>query len=105
MVFTSPRVPYRPVLERRGELEMVEIPLTLEHCHALGVRASTDAARRRTFNEAGERVCAADKSFVAFEAHGGRGRDSFLRIIRTPPPDPPVSQPAFVPAQQLTLAA
>ena len=105
MVFTSPRVPYRPVLERSGELEMVEIALTLEHCHALGVRASTDAARRRTFNEAGERVCAADKSFVAFEAHGGRGRDSFLRIIRTPPPDPPVSQPGFVPAQQLTLAA
>jgi len=35
MVFTSPRVPYRPVLERSGEMEMVEIALTLEHCHAL----------------------------------------------------------------------
>ena len=82
MVFTSPRVPYRPVFERTGELEMVEIPLTLEHCHALGVQAATDAARRRTLNDAGERVCAADKSFAAFEAHGGRSRQSFLRITR-----------------------
>jgi hypothetical protein len=82
MVFTSPRVPYRPVFERTDELEMVEVPLTLEHCHALGVRAATDAARRRTLNDAGDRVCAADKSFAAFEAHGGRGRQSFLRIAR-----------------------
>ena len=104
MVFTSPRVPYRPVFEHREELEMVEVPLTLEHCYALGVRAGADAARRRTFNEAGERVCAADKSFVAFEAHGGRGRDSFLRIVRTPPKVSPLEQP-LVPAEQLTLAA
>ena len=71
MVFTSPRVPYRPVFEAREELDIVEVPLTVEHCHALGVRAGTDAARRRTFNEAGPRVCAADKSFVASKAHGG----------------------------------
>jgi hypothetical protein len=105
MVFSSPRVPYRSVFERRGELEMVEIPLTIEHCHALGVRAATDAARRRTFNEAGARVCAADKSFEAFEAHGGRGRDSFLRIIRTPPKSSPLEQPLAGLPEQLTLAA
>ena len=81
MLFGSPRVPYRAAMGRRGE-EQVEVPLTVEHCHALGVRAATDAARRRTFNEAGARVCAADRSFRAFEAHGGRGRDSFLRVIR-----------------------
>jgi hypothetical protein len=104
-VFTSPRVPYRPVFERAGELEMVEIRLTLEHCHALGVRNAADAGRRRTLNDAGQRVCAADKSFVAFEAHGGRGRDSFLRIIRTPPKTSPLEQPLAVHAQQLTLAA
>jgi len=105
MVFTSPRVPYRAVFERRGELEMIEVPLTLEHCHALGVRNAADAGRRRTLNDAGQRVCAADKSFVAFEAHGGRGRDSFLRIVRTSSKDSPLAQPLLVPAQQLTLAA
>jgi hypothetical protein len=105
MVFTSPRVPYRPVFERPGELEMVEIPLTPEHCNALGVHNSADAGRRRTLNDAGARVCAADKSFVAFEAHGGRGRDSFLRIVRQPPGDSPVQPPRVQPAQQMTLAA
>ncbi len=82
MVFSSPRVPYRPLFEATDDLEVVEVPLTVEHCQALGVRAGTDAARRRTFNEAGPRVCAADRSFEAFEAHGGRGRDSFLRVVR-----------------------
>ena len=105
MVFTSPRVPYRPVFERHGELEMVEIPLTLEHCHALGVRNAADAGRRRTLNDAGQRVCAADKSFVTFEAHGGRGRDSFLRIVRATSKISPLEPPVVVPAQQLTLAA
>jgi hypothetical protein len=104
MFFTSPRVPYRPVLEHRGELEMVELPLTLDHCHALSVRAATDAARRRTLNDAGQRVCAADKSFVAFEAHGGRGRDSVLRIVRTPAKESPLEQPLPSPTEQLTLA-
>lgn len=81
MLFSSPRVPYRRVLEE-PDLQIVEVPLSLEHCHALGVRAGTDAARRRTLNDAGPRVCAADRSFTAFEAHGGRGRDSFLRVVR-----------------------
>jgi hypothetical protein len=67
--------------------------LTVEHCHALGVRAGADAARRRTFNEAGPRVCAADKSFVAFEPHGGRQRDSFLRVIRRRPSSSPLDRP------------
>jgi hypothetical protein len=39
------------------DLDLVEIPLTVEHCHSLGVRSATGAARRRTFNEAGARVC------------------------------------------------
>jgi hypothetical protein len=108
MGFTSPRMPYRPVFEAPEHLEIVEIPLTLEHCHALGVRASTDAARRRTFNEAGARVCAADKTFKAFEAHGGRGRDSFLRVIRKPPARSPLERPPVTAtdrAAQLTLTA
>ena len=105
MVFTSPRVPYRPVFEAREELDIVEVPLTVEHCHALGVRAGTDAARRRTFNEAGPRVCAADKSFVGFEAHGGRGRDSFLRVIRRRPSSSPLDRPLSPAGSQLTLAA
>jgi len=106
MFFTSPRVPYRPVFESSEGLEIVEVPLSVEHCHALGVRAATDAARRRTFNQAGARVCAADRSFRAFEAHGGRGRDSFLRVIRARPEHAPLARPlALVAPEQLTLAA
>ncbi len=105
MVFSSPRVPYRDVFEASEDLEMVEVPLTLEHCHALGVRNSADAGRRRTLNEAGQRVRAADKSFVAFEAHGGRGRHSFLRIVRRRPKKSALEAALIVPAEQLTLAA
>jgi hypothetical protein len=49
---------------------------------------------------------AADKSFVAFEAHGGRGRNSFLRIVRKPPKFPPIEPPRGerLPSK-LTLAA
>jgi hypothetical protein len=104
MVFTSPRVPYRAVFESREELEIVEVPLTVEHCNALGVRAGTDAARRRTFNEAGPRVCAADKSFQAFEAHGGRGRDSFLRVVRHRPSASPLDRPIAPARAQMMLA-
>lgn len=104
MVFTSPRVPYHPVFEAREDLEIVEVPLTVEHCHALGVRAATDAARRRTFNEAGPRVCAADASFNAFEAHGGRGHDSFLRVVRRPPKQSPLERPPAPAGSQLSLA-
>lgn len=104
MVFSSPRIPYRPVFESAAGLEMVEVPLTLEHCNALGVHNSSDAGRRRTLNEAGRRVCAADRSFESFEAHGGRGKDSFLRIMRKRPPSPPLDRP-FDPTGQLPLAA
>jgi len=105
MVFSSPRVPYREVFESRAQMEMVEVPLTREHCLALGVRAASDAARRRTLNDAGRRVAAADKSFAAFEAHGGRGCHSFLRIVRNRPRHSPPDPPVVVPAEQLTLAA
>ncbi len=106
MVFTSPRVPYRQVFEADDEdLQIVEVPLTVEHCHALGVRAATDAARRRTFNEAGPRVCEADKSFRLFEAHGSRGRDSFLRVVRKRPRSSPLNRPLPLAEGQLTLAA
>ena len=106
MVFTSPRVPYRPVLGHQGELEMVEIPLTVEHCHALGVRNGADAGRRRTLNQAGARVCAADRSFVSFEAHGGHGcRESFLRIVRQTPKFSPLEPAHSAAGDQLQLVA
>lgn len=34
MGFTSPRMPYRPLFDAPRDLELVEIPLTVEHCHA-----------------------------------------------------------------------
>jgi hypothetical protein len=103
MCFTSPRMPYRAVFESSEKLEIVEVPLTAEHCHALGVHAEKPAARRRTFNDAGLRVCAADRTFRAFEAHGGRGRDSFLRVVRIPPRQPVLDRPLAPPTGQLTL--
>ncbi len=102
MLFSSARVPYRPVFGSEEGLEMVEVPLTLEHCQALGVRAGTDAARRRTFNQAGPRVCGADHVFWSFEAHGGRGRDSFLRVVREKQQDSPLV--AAFPDGQLELS-
>jgi len=105
LVFTSARVPYRPLLGKGGDLEAVEVPLTLEHCRALGLRASEDWDRRRTLNDAGARVCAVDKSFIAFEAHGGRGVDSFLRIVRRRPSESPVGRPFGASPEQLALAA
>jgi hypothetical protein len=103
MVFTSTRVPYRSVLDSRDGLETVEIPLTLDHCNALGVYNSNDAGRRRTLNEAGERVCAVDRSFQSFEAHGGRGQDSFLRVVRKPPLTSPLARPFDGAPQELRL--
>jgi len=103
MVFTSTRVPYRSVLDSRDGLEMVEIPLTLDHCNALGVFNNNDAGRRRTLNEAGERVCAVDRSFQSFEAHGGRGQDSFLRVVRKPPLTSPLARPFDGAPQELRL--
>lgn len=82
MVFSSERVPYRRVFDASDDVETVDVPLTIEHCNALGVRAGADAARRRTLNDAGRRVCEADRSFIEFQAHGGRGRPSFLRVVR-----------------------
>ncbi len=104
MVFTSPRVPYRSMFGEPHELEMVEIPLTAEHCQALGVRAGADSARRRTLNAAGARVCAADRSFVTFQAHGGHGVESFLRIVRRRPCEAAVSRPLGALPGQLSLA-
>jgi hypothetical protein len=108
MTFTSPRMPYRPVFDAPQTLEILELPLTENNCRALGVHAAADAARRRTFNEAGPRVCVADSSFRAFEAHGGRGIDSFLRVVRTPPRHAVVERPlapitTSVSSSQLTL--
>jgi hypothetical protein len=104
MVFSSERVPYRRVFDASDDIETVEVPLTIEHCNALGVRAGADAARRRTLNDAGRRVCEADRSFIEFQAHGGRGRPSFLRVVRRAQGsalDRPFAPPD---GEQLTLA-
>jgi hypothetical protein len=92
-----------PLLESREQLETVEVPLTAEHCRALGVHAGTPAARRRTLNDAGRRVCAVDHSFKAFEARGGHGHDSFLRVVRERPLSTPLAHPYEGAPPQLRL--
>lgn len=83
LLFSSPRIPYRSLFgAHRSGLVSVDVPLTEAHCHELGVKNAQAAGRRRTINQAGERICAADRSFVSFEAHGGRGQSEFLRIVR-----------------------
>ena len=104
MVFTSPRVPYRQVLED-PELEMVEVPLTPESCAALGVFNQQEAGRRRTLNHAGDGVKRADRSFVAFEAHTTRNRQSFLRVVRKRPSFSPLEPAHVARSEQLSLTA
>ena len=58
----------------KGRLEMIEVALVVEACTAAGAYNGNVAGPRRLLNEAGERVCAVDRSFQSFEAHGGRGR-------------------------------
>lgn len=83
LLFSSPRIPYRSLFgSGESGLVSVDVPLTEAHCHELGVKNAQAAGRRRTINQAGERICAADRSFVSFEAHGGRGQSDFLRIVR-----------------------
>lgn len=55
LVFSSERVPYRPVFGADQDLEMVEIPLTVDHCHALAYvpRRTRRAAARSTTPAAG----------------------------------------------------
>jgi hypothetical protein len=50
IVFTPPRVPDLPVLERQGKRKMVQVPLTLEHCHGAWAppRTLRDAERSAT---------------------------------------------------------
>lgn len=103
LVFTSPRVPYKPLMGSSAEgLEYTDVALTQDHCNALGVRNAADAGRRRTLNEAGSRVCAADLSFVSFEAHGGRNQQSFLRVVRRRSAERVLERPY---GEQLTLGA
>lgn len=97
--FSSPRVPYRPCFGSSEGLEVVEVPLTPDHCYALGVRASADAARRRTLNDAGMRVLAVDSGFHEIAALGGRGKPSFLRVVRQARTQSPLERPVPAGAQ------
>jgi hypothetical protein len=78
---------------------MVEVALVVE----AGAYNGNIAGRRRLLNEAGERVCAVDRSFQSFEAHGGRGQDSFLRVVRKPSLTSPLARPFDVGPQELRL--
>lgn len=105
MVFSSPRIPFRSVFGGASGMHSVELPLTVENCAALGVRNAQSAGRRRTINQAGERICAADRSFVSFEAHGGRSQEDFLRVVRHRQDDDVLVQPYAEGSSQLTLEA
>lgn len=102
-LFTSPEIPYHSVLGASEDgLEKTEAALTPEACALMGVLSGQPAGRRRTINQAGERICAADSSFVSFEAHGSRGQPGFLRVVRRRPTEPLLERPY---GEQLTLDA
>lgn len=78
---SAPRFQFTPIVDRPG-WEQAEVLLDEQTYHAFGVHASEDRFRRRTLNQAGERIVATDDAYEVFEAEGGRNRPSVLRIVR-----------------------
>lgn len=78
---SAPRFEFRAVLER-PEFERLELLLDEQTYQAFGIHACQDRDRRRTLNQAGERITAIDPSYETFEAHGGRGSPSRLLVLR-----------------------
>lgn len=78
---SAPRFGFKPIVDRPG-WEAAEVLLDEETYRAFGVHASEDRFRRRTLNQAGERIVATDPSYEVFQAEGGRNRPSVLRIVR-----------------------
>lgn len=77
----APRFQFQPIADRPG-WEQAEVLLDEQAYHAFGVHASEDRFRRRTLNQAGERIVATDPAYAVFEAEGGRNRPSVLRVVR-----------------------
>ena len=77
----APRFEFTPIADRPG-WEQAEVLLDEHAYHAFGVHASEDRFRRRTLNQAGERIVASDPAYEVFEAEGGRNRPSVLRVVR-----------------------
>ncbi len=78
---SAPRFEFAPIVERPAS-ERLELLLDDQAYHAFGVRAQQDRDRRRTLNQAGERLIDVDPSYEAFEAHGGKAVPSRLLVVR-----------------------
>jgi len=78
---SAPRFQFGSLLERPG-FERLELLLDEPAYQAFGVHASQDRDRRRTLNQAAQRIMDIDPSYEAFEAHGGRTTPSRLVVVR-----------------------
>lgn len=65
LLFSSPRVPFRPALGTPG-LEQITVPLDLDAYRALGINTKRERDCKRRLEEAGQRLVAVDESYVDF---------------------------------------
>jgi len=65
LLFSSPRVPFRPSIGAAG-LEEITIPLDLEAYRALGINTRRERDCKRRLEEAGRRLVAVDELYVDF---------------------------------------
>jgi hypothetical protein len=65
LLFSSPRVPFRPALGAPG-LEEITVPLDLEAYRALGINTRRERDCKRRLEEAGRRLVAVDELYVDF---------------------------------------
>jgi hypothetical protein len=65
LLFSSPRVPFKPALGAPG-LEEITVPLDLEAYRALGINTRRERDCKRRLEEAGRRLVAVDELYVDF---------------------------------------
>lgn len=65
LLFSSPRVPFRPAFGAPG-LEEITVPLDLDAYRALGINTKRERDCKRRLEEAGQRLVAVDELYVDF---------------------------------------
>jgi hypothetical protein len=65
LLFSSPRVPFRPAIGAPG-LEEITVPLDLDAYRALGINTRRERDCKRRLEEAGRRLVAVDELYVDF---------------------------------------
>jgi len=83
LLFSSPRVPFRPAAGAPG-LEEITVPLDLEAYRALGISTKRERDCKRRLEEAGQRLVAVDELYVDFAVSPDPARPGrrLLTVVR-----------------------